>query len=48
MVASELRRGQAIEARTGVLAKRVNDLDVAADGRRGVVATDELVAQALQ
>jgi hypothetical protein len=41
MVASELRRCEAIEARAAVLAKRVNDLDVAADGRCGVVATYE-------
>jgi hypothetical protein len=44
MVASKLGRGDPIEARAGVLAKRVNDLDVAADGRGGVVATYELVA----
>jgi methylmalonyl-CoA mutase cobalamin-binding subunit len=48
VVASELGRGDPIEARTRVLAKRLNDLDVTADGRGGVVATDELVAQALQ
>jgi hypothetical protein len=28
--------------------KRLNDLDVAANGRRGIVATHELVAQALE
>ena len=39
VVAAELRGRDAIEARPGVLAKRVNDLDVAADGGRGVVAT---------
>jgi hypothetical protein len=44
---SELGGGESVEARTGVLAKRLNDLDVAADGRRGVVATHQLVAQAL-
>ena len=48
VVASELGGRDPIEARAGVLAKRVNDLDVAADGRRGVVATHQLVAQALQ
>jgi hypothetical protein len=45
---SELGRRDPIEARACVLAKRVNDLDVAADGRGGVVATHELVVQALQ
>jgi hypothetical protein len=39
VVTSELRWGNPIEPRTRVLAKRVNDLDVAADGGRGVVAT---------
>ena len=34
MVAPELGGREPIEARTGVLAKRLNDLDVAADGRR--------------
>ena len=48
VVASELGRGEPIEARARVLAKRLNDLDVAADGRGGVVATHQLVAQALQ
>ena len=48
VVASELGWGEPIEARTGVLAERLNDLDVAADGRTGVVATHQLVAQALQ
>ena len=48
MVASKLGRGDPIEARAGVLAKRVNDLDVAADGRGGVVATYEFVPKALQ
>jgi hypothetical protein len=48
MVASELGRCDPIEARAGMLAKRVNDLDVAADGRSGVVATYKLVVQALQ
>jgi hypothetical protein len=48
VVASELGRRDPIEARAGVLAKRVNDLDVAADGRGGVVATYEFVPQALQ
>ena len=33
VVASELGRGEPIEARASVLAKRLNDLDVAADGR---------------
>jgi hypothetical protein len=37
-------RSDPIEARAGVLAKRLDDLDVATDGRGGVVATDELVA----
>jgi hypothetical protein len=48
VVASELGGRDAIEARTCVLAERVNDLDVAADGGSGVVATHQLVAQALQ
>jgi hypothetical protein len=48
VVASELRRRDPIEARTRVLAERLNDLDVAADGRSGVFATHQLVAQALQ
>ena len=48
VVASKMRWGDPIEARTCVLAERLNDLDVAADGRRGVVATHQLVAQALQ
>jgi hypothetical protein len=48
VVPSELGRGDPIEARARVLAKRVNDLDVAADGRGGVVATYEFVAQVLQ
>jgi hypothetical protein len=48
VVASELRRGNPIEARTRVLAKRVYDLDVAANGGGGIVATHHLVAQTLQ
>jgi hypothetical protein len=48
VVASELGGRDAIEARTRVLAKRINDLDVAADRGRGVVATHHLVAQAWQ
>ena len=48
MVASELGRGDPIEPRAGVLAKRVNDLDVTTDGRGGVVATNKLRAQVLQ
>ena len=48
MVASELGRRNPIEARARVLAKRLNDLDVAANGGGGVVATHQLVAQALQ
>jgi len=48
VVASELGWRDPIEARTRVLAKRFNDLDVAADGGSGVVATHSLVAQALQ
>ena len=48
VVASELRRRKAIEARARVLAERLKDLDVTADGRSGVVATHQLVAQALQ
>jgi hypothetical protein len=48
MVASQLRGCESIEARARVLAEFLNDLDVAADGRRGVVATHQLVAQALQ
>ena len=48
MVASQLRGCESVEARAGVLAKRLNDVDVAADGRGGVVATHQHVAQALQ
>ena len=48
VVASELGGSDPIEARTRVLAKCLNDLDVAADGGSGVVATHQLVAQALQ
>jgi hypothetical protein len=48
VVLSELGRADPIETRARVLAKRLNDLDVAADGRRGVIATHQLVAQALQ
>jgi hypothetical protein len=48
VVASELGGCDPIEARTRMLAKRVNDLDVAADGGCGVVATHHLVAQVLQ
>ena len=48
VVASELGGRDPIEPRTGVLAERVNDLDVAADRGSGVVATHQLVAQALQ
>jgi hypothetical protein len=39
VIASELRGRDAIEARTRVLAKRLNNLNVAADGGRSVVAT---------
>jgi hypothetical protein len=39
VVAPELGWRDPIEARTRVLAERLNDLDVAADGGRGVVAT---------
>ena len=48
MVSAGLRGRDPIEARTRVLTKRLNDLDVAADGRRGVVASHELVAQGLE
>jgi hypothetical protein len=48
VVASELGGCDPIEARTRMLAKHVNNLDVAADGGCGVVATHHLVAQALQ
>jgi len=48
VVAPELRRREPIEARARVLAKRLNDLDVTADGRSGVVVTHQLVAQALE
>jgi len=48
MVASQLHRSESIEARARMLAERLNDLDVAANGRTGVVATHQLVAQALQ
>ena len=48
VVASEMRGRELIEASARVLAERFNDLDVAANGERGVVATHQLVAQALQ
>ena len=48
MILSELRGRDSIEACARVLAERLNNLDVAADGLRGVVATDQLVAQASQ
>jgi hypothetical protein len=48
VVAPELGGCDPVEARAGVLAKRLNDLDVAADRRGGVIATHQLVAQALQ
>jgi hypothetical protein len=48
VIASELGRCDPIEARTRVLAKRPDDLKIAADGRGGVVPPHELVAQALQ
>jgi len=48
MVASELGWRDPIEARTRALVKRVNNLNVAAEGCRGVVATHHLVAQTLQ
>ena len=48
MVASELGRRDPIEARARVLAKRLHNLDLTANGRGGVVATYQLVAQALQ
>ncbi len=48
VIASKLGGCDPIEARSRLLAKRVNDLDVAADRSCGVVATHHLVAQALQ
>ena len=48
VVASELVGRDPIETRARLLPKRVNDLDVATDGRPGVVPTHQLVAQALQ
>jgi hypothetical protein len=48
VIAPELRGRDPIEARSGVLAKRINDLDVTADGRGGVIATYQFVAQTLQ
>jgi hypothetical protein len=48
VIASELGRRDPIETRSRVLAKRLDDLKIAADGRGGVVATHELVAQVLQ
>jgi hypothetical protein len=48
VVAAELGRRDPIEARAGLLPKRVNDLDVATDGRPGAVPTHQFVAQALQ
>jgi hypothetical protein len=41
VVASELGGRDSIEARTRMLAERVNDLDVASDGRSSVVATHD-------
>jgi hypothetical protein len=48
MVSAELGGRDPIEPRARTVAKRLNDLDVAADGRGGVVATYEFLAQALQ
>ncbi|MGB2712593.1 MAG: hypothetical protein WBC51_00325 [Vicinamibacterales bacterium] len=48
VVASELGGRDPVETRAGLLAKRINDLDVAADGRGGAIATHQLVAQALK
>ena len=48
VVTSQLGRGDPIEARARMLAKRLNDLHVAANGGSGVVATHQLVAQTLQ
>jgi hypothetical protein len=46
---ADVKRGsEPIEARARVLAECLNDLGVAADRRGGVVATHQLVAQALQ
>jgi hypothetical protein len=47
VIAPEVSRGDAIETRACVLAERVHDLDVTADGRRGIVATDQIVAMSL-
>jgi hypothetical protein len=41
-------KSHSIEARTHVLAKRINNLDVAADDGGGGIATHHLVPQALQ
>jgi hypothetical protein len=46
--ASQIGGDDSIEARTRVLVERFNDLEVTADGRGGVVATYQLVAEALQ
>ena len=48
VVASELVGRDPVETCAGLLPKRLNDLDVATDGRPGVVPTHQLVAQALQ
>ena len=47
VLTSELGRGDR-SMRRSVLAKRLNNLDVAANGGSGIVATHQLVAQALQ
>jgi hypothetical protein len=47
VIAPELRRCEAVEACACMLTEGFNGLDVTADGRGGVVATNELVAQAL-
>jgi hypothetical protein len=48
VVAPKVSRSDPIEARARVPAERVHDLKVTPDGRRGVVATHQLVAQPLE
>jgi hypothetical protein len=48
VVATELGGGDPIETRPRVLVERLHDLDVTADGGRGVVAPHQLVAQTMQ
>ncbi len=47
VVTSEMGGGDPVEAPARVLAKRLNDPEIAADRGGGIVATHELVVQAL-